>query len=421
MGGQGHIDVAGIRGADIVDDLAQRDFTINAMAVPVGAGDLVDPFGGLTHLREKRLVAVSERVFGDDPLRLMRAVRFCHVLSLRLDPPLEALLRSQASELVRAAPERVAVEMALTLARSPSAAAVRLWAALGLLRAMLPEVAASWGAAGGEDGVDDRFEDQAWREDGVTEAAAWPPVSLLTLEALLERLDHALAHLPVWFPESVAVVSERLAGPVDGAWTRTVALRLAVMTYHLSPARALAAGRRLRLSGDMLSLLRTVSGCFHEGRCSHEALQRAALSPRSAVLFLWDSAPWEPESILLATCAGAPPAGATTTSDHVDRSGTPLTAGTIAQADLEPAAADLLPRPGVLDPSRKLMVRWADRSIRPAPASPVDGEMLIRELGLVPGPRLGQILREVRLAWEAQEVTTAGEALSLAEGLLRTL
>jgi len=410
MGGQGHVDVAGLRGADIVDDLAQRDFTINAMAVPVGIDGLIDPFDGRTHLREKRLVAVSERIFGDDPLRLMRAVRFCHVLNLRLDPPLEALLRSQASELVRAAPERVAVEMALTLARSPSAAAFRLWDGLGLLGFILPEVTSSWDEGGyGQAGNHDGFE-----------SATRLPTGPATVGAVLERLDHALAHLPIWFPESVAVVSERLAGPVDGAWTRPVALRLAVMMHHLSPARALAAGRRLRSSAAMLSLLRKLSEAFQEGRCSREALQRAALSPRSAVLFLWDSAPWEPESILLAACAGALPAGATT-SDHIDRSGTPLTAGTIAQADLEPDAADLLPRPGVLDPCQKLMVRWADRSIRPAPASPVDGEMLIRELGLVPGPRLGQILREVRLAWEAEEVTTAGEALSLAEGLLRRL
>ena len=92
MGPEGHVDVAGLRGTGILDDLAQRDFTVNAMAVPVGAADgasadasadaspgalgLVDPFGGRAHLREKRLVAVSDRIFMDDPLRLMRAVRF---------------------------------------------------------------------------------------------------------------------------------------------------------------------------------------------------------------------------------------------------------------------------------------------------------------------------------------------------------
>ncbi len=139
MGAEGHVDVAGIRGNGILDDLAQRDFTINAMAVPVdapwGAGDRIDPFGGWTHLHEKRLVAVSDRIFIDDPLRLVRAARFCHVLGLHLDPSLEVLLRSQAAVLLRAAPERVATEMALTLSGGSSAGAFRLWAELGLVGA----------------------------------------------------------------------------------------------------------------------------------------------------------------------------------------------------------------------------------------------------------------------------------------------
>jgi tRNA nucleotidyltransferase/poly(A) polymerase len=47
MGCDGHIDVAALRGKGIVDDLAERDFTVNAMAIPLSEGDTVDPFGGL--------------------------------------------------------------------------------------------------------------------------------------------------------------------------------------------------------------------------------------------------------------------------------------------------------------------------------------------------------------------------------------
>jgi len=57
------------------EDARRRDFTVNAMAMPLGNGGLVDPFGGRRHLQEGRLVAVGPRIFADDPLRLLRAAR----------------------------------------------------------------------------------------------------------------------------------------------------------------------------------------------------------------------------------------------------------------------------------------------------------------------------------------------------------
>jgi poly(A) polymerase len=379
MGPEGHVDVARTRGAGIADDLSQRDFTMNAMAIPVGTDDLVDPFGGLRHLWEERLVAVSERIFEDDPLRLMRAARFSHLLGLRLDPPLEALLRSQTRALVRAAPERVAAEMALTLSAGDSATAVRLWHDLGLLAVLLPELDA--GRAVPDEAVEART-------DGAAPQEAATSASLAQTFVLLERLDDILAGLAVWFPGSAGAVAERLARPVDGSLIRPVALRLAAILCGLRPQTAAAAGRRLKLSSAAVSLLRTASGRFREGRCSSEALRKAADSRRAAVLFLWDAAPWELEVILLAAAAAAPP-----------------TRGAAPQAE-------------ALAPLRHLMTLWSDRLLHGTPVAPVDGEVLMRELDLAPGPRLGAVLREVRLGWEAGEVKTAAEALSLAEGVV---
>src|SRR5438046_8941134 len=59
----------------VEDDLATRDFTINAIARPLAGGEPVDPFGGEKDLRAGRLRAVKQSVFEDDPLRLLRAVR----------------------------------------------------------------------------------------------------------------------------------------------------------------------------------------------------------------------------------------------------------------------------------------------------------------------------------------------------------
>ncbi len=419
MGDKGHIDVAGIRGGGILHDLGQRDFTINAMATPVSGGELIDPFGGLTHLREQRLVAVSERIFIDDPLRLMRAARFCHVLGMRIDSTLEKLLRSQASELGRVAPERVAAEMILTLSKRPSAAVPRLWDRLGLLEVALPEVTSAWGQTSPAEPFPGEPEKE--RADGRDHSrrAAVLPAGLETTEGALERLDHALSHLSSWFPQSAPAVLKRLAGPVDGAWSRAAALRLAVITYRLPPQQVQAAARRLRLSAAMLCLLRSVSECFSVGRCSSGTLQEAVRSPRAEVLFLWDSAPWEPESILLAACVAGLTAFAPTAPRRAGRSGAVAPRQEGAQADLDLGSPVALMGNGVLDPARKLMALWADRSVGAAPPLPVDGETLMRELDLIPGPRLGEVLREVRLAWEAEEVKTAGEAMNLARALLR--
>src|SRR2546423_13243063 len=77
----------------IEDDLATRDFTINAIARPLAGGELADPFGGRDDLEAKRLRAVGESVFADDPLRLLRAVRLEDELDFRLDEETERLVR----------------------------------------------------------------------------------------------------------------------------------------------------------------------------------------------------------------------------------------------------------------------------------------------------------------------------------------
>ena len=80
------LDITAQRGGDILADLGERDFTVNAMAIPVdGEAGVVDPFGGLGDLAEGRLRLVSDRVFTDDPLRLLRLARIAHELGFEVD------------------------------------------------------------------------------------------------------------------------------------------------------------------------------------------------------------------------------------------------------------------------------------------------------------------------------------------------
>ena len=92
-------------------DLASRDFTFNAIAEDVSTGDPYDPYNGRADLHAGVIRVVSERVFLDDPLRLLRAVRFEDELGFRIEERTEALLRASAALVTQPAGERVLAEL----------------------------------------------------------------------------------------------------------------------------------------------------------------------------------------------------------------------------------------------------------------------------------------------------------------------
>jgi hypothetical protein len=98
-------------GDGIDADLATRDFTFNAIAVDVRTGATHDPHGGRSDLDAGQIRAVSESVFVDDPLRLLRAVRFEDELGFRMEARTEGLLRGSAALIVQPAGERVLAEL----------------------------------------------------------------------------------------------------------------------------------------------------------------------------------------------------------------------------------------------------------------------------------------------------------------------
>jgi Poly A polymerase head domain len=95
----------------IEQDLASRDFTINAIAVPLAGGEPLDPHGGVADLEARRLRAVTPTIFEDDPLRLLRAVRLEEELGTELDAETESLARKHAELVTRPAGERILAEL----------------------------------------------------------------------------------------------------------------------------------------------------------------------------------------------------------------------------------------------------------------------------------------------------------------------
>ncbi|MCW2581263.1 MAG: Polynucleotide adenylyltransferase/metal dependent phosphohydrolase [Klenkia sp.] len=132
-------------GDSLVDDLARRDFTVNAMAVSLGPDRTVtDPFGGLGDLLARRLrtPGLATDSFADDPLRMLRAVRFVAQLDLTPVPEVVEAMTELAPELARITAERVQHEFSRTLLNPAPRAALELFVATGLADVVLPELSA---------------------------------------------------------------------------------------------------------------------------------------------------------------------------------------------------------------------------------------------------------------------------------------
>ncbi len=127
--------------AGIEADLATRDFTINAIAVPVGGGDVFDPHDGRADLTAGVIRAISDSIFVDDPLRLLRAVRIEEELAFRMDAHTESLLRASAALVTEPAGERTLAEL-----RRVGAAGYRRLDELALLAPLGGKLEGPWKA-----------------------------------------------------------------------------------------------------------------------------------------------------------------------------------------------------------------------------------------------------------------------------------
>jgi putative nucleotidyltransferase with HDIG domain len=139
-----HIDVAALHGS-LDADLLRRDFTVDAMAAPLGAGDVIDPCGGLADIDARLVRMTAPAVLDDDPLRLLRGARIAAELGFAVEATTAGAIRARAPRVNEAAAERRRDELARIFATDDAYGAVRLLDSLGLLDALLPEVGAGRG------------------------------------------------------------------------------------------------------------------------------------------------------------------------------------------------------------------------------------------------------------------------------------
>ncbi len=166
---QTYVDFAELRG-EVTADLASRDFTVNAMALPISAKGLADvspgelasfltdPFHGWADVQARLIRAVSDDVFRRDPVRLLRAPRLAGSLGFVVEPDTVELMRRDAGLLALASMERARDELFKILARQDVSALLGRMDEWGLLGALLPEVTALKGVVQRPPHIYDVFE-----------------------------------------------------------------------------------------------------------------------------------------------------------------------------------------------------------------------------------------------------------------------
>jgi tRNA nucleotidyltransferase/poly(A) polymerase len=382
------IDFARMRGTRLVEDLAARDLTINAMAMSPAAfsqfvrgktttAELIAPHGGQEDLAAGRLRAVSRQSFVDDPLRTMRVVRFAGELHFAIEPETTSWVRETAALVPQVSWERIRDELARLLDCPQAAPYLPLLESLGLLPYVLPELA----------GRPSPWQEQVWETVCCLE---W-------IAALVESRPLLVGRGPYWRPAALAAhptldldvpytahvrryLEERLAER-----PRQVLLKLAAMlrdgeTGGVANA-AQKAGRRLRLSTREVLTLETLAA-FHAWAGTLES------SRRYVYCFHRDTGEGATGVLLLALAADLAQAG----------------------PDLQPAWWK--ERVGLVGEILRLRYEQPHEVITPPRL--LDGSELIQILELQPGPLIGDLLEGIREAQAAGEIHSREEALAWA-------
>jgi poly(A) polymerase len=385
------LDITDFRAPSLKADLAARDFTVNALAVPLdllvarGRAPIIDPTGGLADVRARRLRPAGPGVLAEDPLRALRAVRFEAALGLRLTPPAARAVRATAPGLGRVAGERVRDELLALLELADTTRALRRADALGVLGVVLPEVEAMRATA---QPAPHRF-----------------PVLEHSLRAVAgcDRLLPRLAALTPYGEELAAHVAE----PLGGGLTRATTLKLAALLHDVSKpetrrrirgrirffehdvigaTRARAIGERLKLPERATAVVERL--VRHHLRPMHLA-SAASITARARYRFYRDLREDTRDLLLLVLVDAAAVTGAS------------------------PVAA--WRRSTVV---RELMRGWAEQRVAAAAPPLVRGEDVMARYRLEPGPRIGWLLAQAREAQDLGRVRSREEALAYLDSLV---
>jgi poly(A) polymerase len=392
------MDFSTLKGASIEEDLSLRDFTINAMALEVGGlvmeetlllpRDLVDKNYGWRDLERRLLRECHRHSFLMDPVRLVRALRFRHLLGLEFEGATLNHVKKYAPLVSRVPGERVAAEIMETLSHAGGAEVFSEVEETGLLPHLFPELVPLVG-----------LEQNAYHHLDV-----WSH----TLETL-RQLDDIMSSPGKLFPRHAAEIRKHLEEPVQDTWPRKAFLRLAAL-YH-------DAGKALTFSRDETGRIHFYSHQEKSAEAVDGLAARLRLSRAAAVYLRRTVAHHMDIGFLLAGKASS-----RATERKLGRLGDELVdVVVLSTADRYATRGPMSTQEG-LERYVAFCARLLEEYFRRKAVPPLlRGRDLLEELSLEEGPLVGRILSEIEEAQLRGEVETRGEALALARKLVPAL
>lgn len=368
-------------------DLAQRDLTINALAEPLGGGELIDPFEGLRDLRDQRLRMVSPDTFARDPLRALRLVRLACELEFSIETQTARTAKKSAGAVREVAPERVFAELKRIVSADRALEGLELMDELSLTEAVLPEL-------GGLRGV----QQSAYHHLDVHQHTR----AVLAETIALERdPEPALG-------SHAAAVGDFLARPLANELTRWQALRFAALLHDVAKpqTRAVSPEGRVTFIGHDAAGAEIAREALERLRASDRLCEHVAALVRHHLRlgFLVHEMPLDRRTIYRYLRACEPVQVDVTVLSVADRLAT-RGSGSSEAIDRH------------LELARQLLgeaLSWLANPPRP----PVRGDELARALGIAPGPGLGRLLGELEEASFAGEINSPEDALERARQLV---
>jgi putative nucleotidyltransferase with HDIG domain len=381
------LDLLPLAGDSIWSDLAKRDLTINALAEPLGGGQVVDPFGGVSDLERRRLRMVSAQAFASDPLRVLRLVRIACELRFDVDPATAAAACRRAPGLAGVAAERVFAELKRIIATDAAVAGIQRMDELAITEVVLPELVALRGVE------QSRFHHL--------------DVYAHTLAVLQETIE--LQRDPAaGFGTAAAAVEAYLRAPLANELTRWEALRLGALLHDIAKPqmRAVTPEGRVTFMGHDAAGADTARAVLTRLRASARLIEHVAglVLHHLRLGFLVAQRPLSRRAIYHYLRACSPVGVDVTVLSVADRL---ATRGDRAD---EAIAKHLELAEQMVDEA----LQWAAAPPQP----PVRGDQLARALGVKPGPELGRVLAELEAASFAREIASPHEAIERARQLL---
>jgi putative nucleotidyltransferase with HDIG domain len=399
------IDIASCRGPDLETDLRGRDFTINAIALDTRQPErLIDPLGGARDLHEKRLRACSPSVLGDDPVRVVRAVRFAVHYKLQIEPQTQGWMRQAAGRLGQVSAERRRDELFRILGGVDVAVAVRVLDRFEALEHLLPELVELKGISQSSPHVQD-----VW---GHTLDVSRSLSNLMDILGLAYNPDQggnlALGLLALRLGRYRSQFSTHLSEPFTPDRGVRPLLALAGLYHDIAKPQTRetdAHGRIRFLEHDQLGA---------EVAANRASALRLSLAE---IEYLKRTVRHHMRPMLLAQADQLPSRRAIYRFFR-DTGKAGVGVCMLSLADFLGTYGSALPQDAwshQLDVIRTLLEAWWENPapvITPPPL--VNGRQLMEKFGLSPGPQIGKILEAIQEAQAGGEVVTLEQALELA-------